>query len=199
MDSVKCGCPCSCGHAHDQTLPVLCTFCRAMATYQTIKGQGRASTIYGLSRKIRETNAANKFDAPTWDNLPAKLMFAVTKLDEGLEAILGKDGDPLVEELADAAIRILDILQGVWGDRWVDRTGDALDIYPTGGIFEAGEVALWRPLRLLCRAAEAWRYDRPEDVRISLELALCELYSFGIRLGVDLHVIMEWRNEKKFY
>jgi len=104
--------------------------------------------------------------------------------------------DPLIEELADTAIRILDILYSVWGTDWADRTLDAFEIKPEGGLFEPGEVALWKPLRLLCRGVEAWRDERRTDVRIALELALRELFAFGIRLGVDLLVTMRWKNAR---
>jgi len=153
-------------------------------------------SLYELAKVIHETNKGNGFDPPTWDNLPAKVMFAVTELEEGMAAIRGDGEDPLTEELADAAIRILDILHSVWNDRWADRTGDVLSFRPDGGLFEPGEVALWRPLSMLCKGVEAWRHERRRDVQSALEIALRELFLFGIRLGVDLHVIIEWKNAK---
>lgn len=200
IDHENCRCPCTCGHAHDKTLPVGCTFCRALATYKLSRGmektEDRTHVLYELAKDIRETNEHNCFDRPTWNTIPAKIMFAVTELNEGMDAILGVGEDPLTEELADTAIRILDILYSVWGTDWADRTLDAFEIKPEGGLFEPGEVALWKTLRLLCRGVEAWRYERRSDVRIALELALRELFAFGIRLGVDLIVTMRWKNDR---
>lgn len=196
IDHENCRCPCTCGHAHDENIPVGCTFCRALAAYHTTRTGERTRTLHELAEKIRETNSSNCFDRPTWNTIPAKIMFAVTELNEGMDAIVGVGEDPLTEELADTAIRILDILHSVWGKDWADRTVDVLDLKHEGGVFEPGEVALWKPLRLLCRGVEAWRYERRSDVRIALELALRELFAFGIRLGVDLQVIIEWKNDK---
>ena len=194
MDHGDCRCPCTCGHAHDENLPVGCVFCKALAAYQTVRGTKRTMTLHELAQGIRQTIKGNGFDKPSWDNIPAKLMFAV--LEEGMAAIRGDGEDPLTEELADAATRILDVLHSVWGDTWADRTGDVLSRIPEGGPFESGETALWRPLKYLAKAAEAWRYERRSDVRSALELALRELFAFGMRLGVDLQVVIEWKNTK---
>jgi hypothetical protein len=123
------------------------------------------------------------------------MMFAVTELDEGMDAITGEGADPLHEELADTAIRILDVLYAEWGNDWTDRTSDVLQLRPEG-VFEAGEVALWRTLRMVCKAIEAWRHDKKQDVRIGLEMAVRELFVLGAKLGVDLHAEIEWKNGK---
>jgi hypothetical protein len=196
MDHGDCRCPCTCGHAHDENLPVGCVFCRAVAAYQNIRGAKRKLDLKELARAIHHTNSRNGFDLPLWENLPAKVMFAVTELNEGMDAIRGDGEDPLTEELADTAIRILDLLHSIWKDDWADRTVDVWKIQPEGGFWEPGEVALWRPLRLLSQAVEAWRYERRNDVRSALELAVKELFIFGLKLGVDLHAVIEWKAEK---
>jgi NTP pyrophosphatase (non-canonical NTP hydrolase) len=108
-----------------------------------------------LAVEIRETNDANGFEAPTWDRLLSKLMLVVTELDEAVAAVKGDGKDPLEEELADAAIRLIDILKA-------------------------------KPLTMVCRAAEQWRYDNRTDVRIAIELALAALFGLASRLGIDL-------------
>ena len=152
-------------------------------------------SIHELAKSIRETNEANGFDCPTWDNMPAKVMFAVTELDEGMDAITGEGADPLSEELADTVVRILDVLHALWGDGWQDRTTDVLSVHPEG-MFEPGEVVLWRPLRMLCKSVESWRHDNRNDVRVALEMAVRELYIIGSKLGVDLQAEVEWKNGK---
>lgn len=152
-------------------------------------------SIYELAKSIRETNQKNGFDCPSWDNLPNKVMFAVTELDEGMDAITGDGDDPLSEELADTAVRILDVLYAVWGNDWADRTAGILNIHPEG-VFQPGEVILWKPLRLLCKAVECWRHENKADTRIALEMALREVFAIGALIGHDLHVDIEWKNAK---
>jgi hypothetical protein len=123
-------------------------------------------------------------------------MFAVTELNEGLDAIKGTGDDPLIEELADAAIRILDILTSCFADTWADRTVDLYDRSFEGGLFEPGEVALWRVLGPLCGAVEDWRYERVGDVRIGLEIALREIFTMSLMLGVELRTVIVWKNER---
>jgi hypothetical protein len=167
-----------------------------MAAYREMQGGGRSKKLKELARDIHATNLQNGFDPPNRDNLPAKIMFAVTELDEGMQAIAGTGDDPLVEELADTAIRILDVLHSLWDNDWVDRTVDVPEIRPEGGLWEPGQVALWRPLRMLCKAVESWRYGEWGDVKIALEIALRDLYMIGLRLGVDLHGLIAWKNDR---
>lgn len=182
--------------AHGIELTALCIFCRAAELYQLEQSGDEPAELKDLARDIRETNHQNGFNLPTWDNLPIKVMMAVTELNEGMDAIRGDGEDPLLEELADTAVRILDILYSIWGDDWADRTTDLMDVRPERNLFEAGEVALWRPLRMLCMAVEAWRHEHRVDVRIGLEIALKEVFSLGLTLGVDLRRVIEWKNAK---
>lgn len=154
--------------------------------------------LHVLARELRKVNVSNGFDAVTWESVPAKLMFTVTELDEGMEAIDGTGADPLSEELADAAIRILDILTTLWDDDWSDRTNGLRRENPPSVVaaFQPGEVALWRVLRMICKAVEAWRYDRRDDVRIALELAIRELFVLAWKLGVDLAPEIAWKTQK---
>jgi hypothetical protein len=153
--------------------------------------------FHALAREVRKVNADNGWDPVSWDNVPVKVMMTVTELDEALQGIQGTGADPVNEELADAAIRILDMLQTLWGEEWSDRTmGLPQDPPHLVGAFTPGEVALWRPLRLLCHSVEAWRYDKRMDVRVGLELALRELFSLARQLGFCLALEVEWKVQK---
>jgi NTP pyrophosphatase (non-canonical NTP hydrolase) len=106
-----------------------------------------------LAVEIRETNDANGFEAPTWDRLLSKLMLVVTELDEAVAAVKGDGKDPLEEELADAAIRLVDILTAIWEDDWNDRRHDVGQL---PHCFEPIETLLWPTLSMVCWAAEKW-------------------------------------------
>lgn len=168
-----------------------------MASFERDRERDQWS-LHALARELRKVNVGNGFDPPTWETVPAKLMFTVTELDEGMEAIEGSGADPLGEELADAAIRILDILTTLWNDEWADRTQGLRRENPPSVIaaFQPGEVALWRPLRMVCKAVEAWRYDRRDDVRAGLELAVRELFVLAWKLGLDLAPEIAWKVQK---
>lgn len=139
--------------------------------------------LHDLAVRIKAVNAANGFDPSTWDNLPSKLMFVVTELDEARSAVLGIGQDPLGEEVADTAIRLLDIIGSVFGDDWAERVPDR---HPHTHCFEAIERILWRPLQYCCLAVEAWRRDQKLDVQISLELAIRAVVVISHQIGIDL-------------
>lgn len=187
---VGCQYPCMCGHAHHERLPSVCAFCLEQ------EGRERSMTIYDLAKSIRETNEKNGFDRPTWDNLPVKLMLVVTELDEGVGAIRGYSDDPLTEELADAAIRILDVLYSVWDTSWSDRASSVAVEASHGLIFVPLEVLLWDVLRYLSQAVEFWRHENQDDSRIALEMALREVFIVAGKIGCKLDVIIEWKNAK---
>lgn len=192
--STSCRCPCECGHAHGKHAPLKCSFCRAMANFK----KPETPPFHALAAELRKVNVGNGFDPVTWGNLPAKMMFAVTELDEGLEGVQNSGADPLNEELADTAIRILDMLETLWPGEWSDRTeGLGKERSPSlHAAFEPAEVALWRPLRMMSRAVEAWRHDRRSDVRIGLELAFRELFVLAWKLGFDLALEVQWKVQK---
>jgi hypothetical protein len=58
------------------------------------KTEDRTNVLYELAKDIRETNEHNCFDRPTWNTIPAKIMFAVTELNEGMDASLGVGEEP---------------------------------------------------------------------------------------------------------
>lgn len=131
------------------------------------------------ARRIREVNEANGFDAPTWENLPVKVMLVVTELDEGLQAVEPGGDDNLLEELADAAIRLVDILEAVNYGSWAARSS----VYELESCkFKPLETLLVPTLRWLCRAVEDWRKEKRTDAQICLEYALLEVRRVALGL-----------------
>lgn len=131
-----------------------------------------------------EIAEANGFERPSWDNFVAKIAFAITELDEGRDGTLGLASDPLGEELADTAIRVLSVLDAIWGDRWSDRITHR---HPKPiSAFAAIEVLLWPTLGYLCKAMECRRHDDRLGAETCLGLALLELWRLADALGIDL-------------
>lgn len=141
------------------------------------------NTLHTLARRIREVNDANDFDKPTWETLPTKLMFVITEFDEAVAAVMGTGPDPLQEELADAAIRLIDVLESVWPDDWANRVVKKPASRPC---LERIEVLVWTPIQFICLATEVWRYERKGDVRTALEIALRETFTLADRLSINL-------------
>ncbi len=138
--------------------------------------------VDNLLRWIRTVNDTNGFDAPAWDTLPTKLMLVVTELHEAREAVRGYGEDPLSEELADTAIRLFDILGSVWSSHVT------LEPLPPGRYDPSQpiEEMLWRPLRFVCLAVEAWRRERRDHARSHIVMALREIYAMGEALGYSM-------------
>lgn len=141
--------------------------------------------LYELAAWIRGVNETNGFDAPTWDTLPLKLMLVVTELNEARDAVRGTGPDPLAEELADTAVRLLDILHAVWAEDWTTRgfTDAEQEALVGNPLFRPVEELLWKPLGYVCMAAESWRYNNRDDTRIAIELALRETFALGCAAG----------------
>jgi NTP pyrophosphatase (non-canonical NTP hydrolase) len=139
-----------------------------------------------LADRVVEVNDANGFDRPTMDNLPTKLMLVVTELEEAAQSVEpGPGDDPLNEELADIAIRLLHILQSMWPNDWHLRVQD--NAYPPRtNPFEQIEVLLWPILTQCCKATESWRKKYEPDTKIYIEYALAETLKLSRRLSYDL-------------
>lgn len=159
--------------------------------------------LHELAAWIRGVNEANGFDAPTWDTLPVKLMLVVTELNEARDGVRGTGADPLAEELADTAVRLIDILQAVWSGDWTPRGfTDAEQKLVGNPLFRPIEELLWKPLGYVCMAAESWRYNNRDDTRIAIELALRETFALGAAAGYvmfDQVCAKVKRNEQRGY
>lgn len=143
--------------------------------------------LHEVANRIRATNDANGFESPDWDRLLTKLMLVVTELDEANAAVYGTGKDPLAEELADTAIRLLDILVAVWGHDWNDRRGPR---FP-GTCFQRIEVLLWPILHYVCIAAESWRYNKRNDTRVAIEMAVQGVFGLAAQLDIDFEAEIE--------
>lgn len=141
---------------------------------------------HGLASSCTQIAAANGFNPPSWENLPIKLMLVVTELNEARAYVHGLDSDPLRVELADATIRVLSALNGVWGADWVCRIPGQPSTNDLLQRFQPIEVILWKPLARICQAVETWRRDNRPDTCGHLEFALRELWCAAAVVGVDL-------------
>lgn len=139
---------------------------------------------YSIAKRIRRVNGANGWNAPSWDRLLDKLMLVHTELEEARQSALGISRDPLGEELADCAIRLIDILESIWPGDWALRGGPESPSTPSR--WNSIEQILWPVVRDSCAAAESWRMDRRDDARVSIEMALREVRRIATTTDVDL-------------
>lgn len=142
--------------------------------------------LHDIAKRCAATAAAKGFDACTWENLPTKLMFVVTEIDEACEAMEEDAQESKVgEELADIAIRTLVVLETLWPDDWSE--GRIVGRYrQTRRRHESPWVMLWPLLRYARIAIHHWRMDEHEYTRQSLELLLLELWRLADRIRIDL-------------
>ena len=150
-------------------------------------GYDRTMLALTLKETAALTNriaAANGFDHPNWDNIIIKLALAGGELDEARDGAMGVGEDPIEEELADAAIRILSVLDSIWGEDWCDRvtTRHQKKISPFAPI----EVLLWPTLGYLFKAMEMRRYDNRAETKTCIELALLEVFRLADALQINL-------------
>lgn len=141
--------------------------------------------LHELAAEIHKVNRANGFDDPTWENLPTKLMLVVTELDEAAQSVKGVEYDPFPEELADVAIRTLDILTTLWPGDWCNRCAES-PREPDRYQVQCAERTLWPLVHLLCRATEYWRYNNFTDVKITLEFLIQNLFRVATLYAIDL-------------
>jgi NTP pyrophosphatase (non-canonical NTP hydrolase) len=143
-----------------------------------------------IAEEICRVNDANGWDRPTFDTLLNKLMLTVTELNEAADAVgnIYKEGtrinkDPLNEELADVAVRLLHMLESVWSGKWTKREAFR-DV--NLNIYQPIQCLLWSVLKQCCNAAEYWRDNNFTDVMICLEFALRETDWLARSCGYDL-------------
>lgn len=153
--------------------------------------------VYAFANDVLELSVQKGFDAPVWENIPSKLAFVFSEIDEA-ECV--KWRGELAEELADIAIRTLAILRALWGDTWSYRVAPA----PTSPevardlAFLPGNAAtlLWPFIRRTNLALQAWRGGRQDDVRINLEMLLRDVWNFARNLGFTFEDELRKKHEK---
>jgi hypothetical protein len=153
-----------------------------------------AQAWHEAAKRIDEVNRANGWEAPTFDSIPVKVMLTITELHEAEQGVTGEGKDPLPEELADTAIRLIHILESVWPGSWAMRNQWS-PLHPSRR-FEPIERLLWPIVAKSCVAVEAWRHDNEADTRIALELALAEVVKLARLLGVALLSEVAAKTEK---
>ena len=158
------------------------------------------ATVHDLAKQCREVADANGFQAPDWEtNFVHKTAYALTEIDEAVDYVAGVTGhgeEPLGEELADTAIRILDLLEGIWGDGWASRVEGRRPHTDRDSPFQPIQVLVWPIVGHLCKALEAYRHDDRRAAQQRLELALLETYRTADLVGVDLTDEIEKKIEK---
>ena len=151
--------------------------------------------LHAVAEECRGIALQKGFDDCTWENLPTKLVFVVSEMDEACEAgyeapmvlqgALQLEANRFGEELADVAIRTLVLLETLWPDwsegRITARRPTALSKY------DKLEVMLWPLLRYGVKALHCWRMELRKDTQQCLELLLLELWRLADRLDVDLY------------
>lgn len=147
-------------------------------------------SVYEFAGEVLALSIAKGFDAPTWENIPSKLAFVFSEIDEA-ECV--KWRGELAEELADIALRTLAILRAIWGDSWSFRVQPQISAEASADLaFMNGNAAtlLWPFIRRTNLALTAWRGGRKDDVRINLEFLLRDVWyfarSFGFKFEDDL-------------
>lgn len=152
-------------------------------------------SLHEVARWLREINHANGFDAPQWSNVPVKLMMAVTELEEAREGI--DTGDPnLEEELADTAIRLLDVLEAVFAEAWEPERWLRMLMRVRSYNWKSPEERLWRILTPLCRAVEAWRHEDRQVTLSHIDSALHQTFCLAIDFDIDLLEAIRAKGER---
>lgn len=149
---------------------------------------------YTAAERLCVVLDANGFDRPSFETLPTKLMFVVTELEEAQQAVCGEGEDPLNEELADTAVRLMHILQNIRPKGWHLR--DQGVAAPRCTPFCRIEQLLWPILSRCCKAVECWRKNWEIDTLINLEFALSATVAVSTALGYDLMADVVAKTEK---
>lgn len=154
-------------------------------------GRGEPATIHDLARRAAEVNGANGWEPSTWYNLVPKMAFALTEVDELIDALHAGDDENIREETADIVIRVASALYDWREDDWCSRIEHRHRF--TSGRYAPPEV-LVRPISShLLKGIEAWRKGRHKDVQQHMELSLLACYRLSDQLGFDL----TWQVERK--
>lgn len=140
---------------------------------------------------------AHGFDTCTWENLPTKLMFVVSEIEEACEAMESMDGHTnyeVGEELADIGIRTMVMIETLWPDWSTGRIEQRKLQNKTA--FMSPQRMLWPMLRYAVGALSSWRIEERKDAQQSLELLLLELWRVGDRMRIDLDGFVQLKMDK---
>jgi len=154
--------------------------------------QGTRPNPNNVAAVCRYIETANGFTGAKHDGLLPKLMLVVTEIDEGMQYFYSNEGDPLHEELADAAIRLMAAIHD-WTDGNWNMRHPLIEVHERT-MYEKNQPLQKQMLEIihfLCLAAEHWRHNKDEDTVISMEQALMKIFYTAENFGYDLwvHVI----------
>lgn len=141
-----------------------------------------------VAKLVAEIAEHKGFDRCTWENLPIKLAFVMTEIDEALRELDVFPAPGLPAEMADIAIRTLAVLGTLWPDSWnssrIEGEGTQRSQVPNP---HREPAVLFRPINgHLCKAIGYWRNDNKVDTMQCLEFALLDLYRLADAYGIDL-------------
>lgn len=151
--------------------------------------------LHELARECDAIVLANGFEPSNWETAVRKVAYIFTEIDEAIDAVNGSGVDPLEEELADIAIRLLSLLAGLAGDKWFDRVTGCKP-YTRRSPFQAIESLLLPIFSHCAKALECWRKNNERDFTSHLELALKETFVVADLLEIDLIGSIIAKNEK---
>jgi hypothetical protein len=134
---------------------------------------------------------------PDWEaNFVLKVAYAIGEIDEALDGAAGVGKDPVEEELADIAIRVLAVLDAIWGDSWSARLSSLERGSHMKPPYEPMEVMIRPVFGRLCKAMEAFRNDNRRDAGQHLEFSILELFRLSERIGCNLWYEIQKKCEK---
>src|SRR6056300_123915 len=116
-------------------------------------------------------------------NYMHRVMYVITEVDETVEAMEESNAPLIGEELADIAIRLLDIIHPNRGGSWAPRKQKRL---PTSSCFREPWSIMGPITRCVSRAAECYRKNDKGDSVLWLEFALQETEAVAVLLGYSL-------------
>jgi hypothetical protein len=127
---------------------------------------GREPSYQELAKESRIVIDANGFSKPTLKNILEKLMLTITEVKECKDNLIDGSGDPYTEELADIALRIMDILESIWPDDWyLDECSIINELFP---VYRCPESYMFPIIDDLSAVAELCRYNDEEKIKMSL-------------------------------
>ena len=148
--------------------------------------------LHNYAARANKIATEHGFSTPTWENLPVKLMFVITEIDELQVAMSCSNVQPeTLAELADIAIRTLAVLGALWPDGWADSRITGRGQPTVDSLYERPEVLLWPMVHQARKAIGYWRNDNQRDVMICLELLLLELWRLADRMRINLYAAIE--------
>lgn len=153
-----------------------------------------ATTPHQIASMVDAVATRSGFDPTTWENFPAKMMMAITELDELVDGVRGRQDDHPHEELADTTIRILASAHTLSDGKWVSRLKTRFNNQdhwwdsPVVGKrwLQPPEVEVWAIVSMLSKATETWRRGNRGEALQYLELAILECFRLADRIGFSL-------------